>query len=68
MSRYFTGNLQGQYPASVDVTVRCSADNKDARNAVNTKVRLYKEGEEVMALRFRLDKRCNLTPNSVTSL
>jgi hypothetical protein len=52
----------------VDVTVRCSADNKGARNVVNTKVQLNKEGEEVTALRFRLDEQCNLTPNSVTSL
>jgi hypothetical protein len=61
-------NLQGTFPVPVDVTVRCSADNKGARNVVNTKVQLNKEGEEVTALRFRLDEQCNLTPNSVTSL
>ena len=35
------------FPVPVDVTVRCSADTKGARNVVNTKVQLNKEGEEV---------------------
>jgi len=61
-------NLQGTFPVPVDVTVRCSYDNKGARNVVNTKVQLNREGEEVTALRFRLDEQCNLAPNSVTSL
>ena len=60
-------NLQGTFPVPVDVTVRCSADTKGARNVVNTKVQLNREGE-VAALRFRLDEQCNLAPNSATSL
>ncbi|EWY37647.1 hypothetical protein N825_16480 [Skermanella stibiiresistens SB22] len=60
-------NLEAKYPVPVDVTVRCSAE-QNARNVVNTRVQLDREGQELTALRFRLDEQCNLAPNSVHSV
>jgi hypothetical protein len=60
-------NLESRYPVPVEVTVRCSAE-KSPRNIVNTKVQMNREGEEVTALRFRVDEQCNLEPNSVHSV
>jgi hypothetical protein len=60
-------NLEGRYPVPVQITVRCSTE-KSPRNIVNTKVQMNREGEEITALRFRLDEQCNLEPNSVHSV
>jgi hypothetical protein len=60
-------NLEGRYPVPVQITVRCFAE-KSPHNIVNTKVQKNQEGEEITALRFRLDERCNLEPNSVHSV
>jgi hypothetical protein len=60
-------NLEGRYPVPVQITVRCSTE-KSPRNIVNTKVQMNREGEEITALRFRLDEQCNLEPNSTHSV
>jgi hypothetical protein len=60
-------NLEGRYPVPVQITVRCSTE-KSPRNIVNTKVQMNREGEEITALRFRLDEQCNLEPHSVHSV
>jgi hypothetical protein len=61
-------NVQAKFPVPVEVTARCSVDGGDIVDLVHTTVLLRREGEEVTAVRFRLDEACGLDPNSVNAV
>jgi hypothetical protein len=61
-------NLEAKFPVPVEITARCTADGQDVRDLVHTTVELRREGEEVTAVRFRLDDRCGMDTASVNAL
>lgn len=62
-------NLEAKFPVPVEVTARCAAGKgDDVRDVVHTTVNLRREGEEVTAVRFRLDENCNFDPGSVNAV
>ena len=62
-------NQSRQLPVRVKVVASVKSDQQSsARQILATEVALNREGEEITAMRFRLDDKARLVPDSVNSL